>query len=319
MSNKEFKFIDLFCGLGWFRISLEQLWWKCVFSSDIDKYIQEVYENNFWEKPYGDIKTMDEKDVPDHDILCWGFPCQPFSIAWKRLWFGDDRWTLFFDIYRIIKEKKPKIIFLENVKWIINHDNWNTLNIIENSLTDLWYKISFKVINAKNFWLPQNRERFILVWFSDYYKDIDIKDFSIPESNKKESIDLKVLLDLDDKQSNISERCDFNMKSHFTDDIRRLIEEGQIVLAHNIRPSKCSFAYKNFSPCLTAKMWTWGNNVPVIANTSRKISVKECLSLMWFPENYIMRENYWQSYKQIWNSVAIPMIKEVWESIVRFI
>lgn len=315
--KRKFKFIDLFCWLWGFRIALESVWWECVFSSDIDKYVQDVYENNFWERPFGDIKKINEKEIPQHDILCWGFPCQPFSIAWKRLWFEDNRWTLFFDIYRIVKEKQPKIVFLENVKWLVNHDNGRTLEIIKNSLNDLWYDIKFKILNAQKFWLPQNRERFILVWFNK--KLLSIDNFNIPDSNCLLPAKLKDFINFLDEEKNITEICDVNMKSHFNENIKKLIEKWEIVLAHNVRPSKCSFAYKNISPCLTAKMWTWWNNVPIIANFSRKLSVRECLNLMWFPENYKIKENYSQSYKQIWNSVAIPMIKEVAKEIIKFI
>lgn len=316
---KKFKFIDLFCWLWGFRISLEKIWWTCVFSSDIDKYVQKTYKDNFWELPNWDITKINEKDIPNHDVLCWWFPCQPFSIAWKRLWFEDTRWTLFFDVYRIIKEKKPKIIFLENVKWLLNHDNWNTLKVIVNSLEEIWYHIKYKILKATSFWLPQNRERFILVWFNISKVKWNYKEFEIPEEDNTVTSKIEDFINTKNKTNNITPRCKKNMESHFSNEIKNMISNKEIVLAHNVRPSKCSFALKKIAPCLTAKMWTWGNNVPIIANFSRKLSTRECLNLMWFPENYIIKDNYSQSYKQIWNSVAIPMIYWVAKNFKDFI
>ena len=136
-SDDKLKFIDLFCGMGGFRIAFEKNDCKCVFSSDIDSFAQKTYFTNFNEIPFGDITKINEKDIPDHDILCAGFPCQSFSIAGKRLGFNDTRGTLFFDVARIIKEKRPKAFILENVKGITNHDNGNTLQTILNTLNDL--------------------------------------------------------------------------------------------------------------------------------------------------------------------------------------
>ena len=133
------KFIDLFCGIGGFRIGLQNQGCQCVFSSDIDINVQKTYKENFYEKPFGDIKKIDVKDIPDHDILCAGFPCQSFSIAGKRLGFEDTRGTMFFEIARIVKEKKPLALFLENVKGLTNHDNGKTLQTILNILNELGY------------------------------------------------------------------------------------------------------------------------------------------------------------------------------------
>src|SRR5574344_2158663 len=146
-----FKFIDLFCGLGGFRIAFEKIGGQCVFSSDIDEKTQNVYKNNFGETPYGDITKISEKDIPDHDILCAGFPCQPFSTAGRRLGFEDTRGTLFFDVARILKEKKPNGFILENVKGLTNHDGGETLNIILNTLNEIGYDYKYQVLNAKNY------------------------------------------------------------------------------------------------------------------------------------------------------------------------
>ena len=150
------KFIDLFCGLGGFRVALEALGCECVFSSDIDKYARETYKMNFGEYPTGDITKIDEKTIPDHDILCAGFPCQPFSIGGKRLGFEDTRGTLFFDVLRILKEKRPRAFFLENVAGLCNHDGGKTMKTILDCLEDVGYTSFHSVINAKDVGYPQN-------------------------------------------------------------------------------------------------------------------------------------------------------------------
>ena len=167
MANKEdkpIKFIDLFAGIGGFRIGFEREGFQCVFSADIDKHACEVYEANFGDYPYCDITTLNPADIPDFDLLCAGFPCQAFSISGKQKGFYDDtRGTLFFDICRILKEKKPKAFVLENVQNLEKHDKGNTLRVMLDSIHELGYTVNYEVLNAKDFNTQQNRERIILV------------------------------------------------------------------------------------------------------------------------------------------------------------
>jgi DNA (cytosine-5)-methyltransferase 1 len=185
-----YKFIDLFSGLGGFRLALEYYRAECVFSSDIDDKVNAVYYNNFKDKPAGDITKIEAKDIPDHDILCAGFPCQSFSISGKKLGFNDSRGTLFFDVARIVKEKKPKVVILENVKNFTTHDNGNTLRVVEATMHELGYTFFYKVLNAVDFGIPQNRER---VYMISFRKDLNIKKFNFPIS-KSENINLKDIL-----------------------------------------------------------------------------------------------------------------------------
>ena len=170
MNKETIKFIDLFCGIGGFRIAFEEaceeneIQAECVFSSDIDKYAQESYEANFGEKPAGDITKINEKDIPDHDILFAGFPCQPFSIIGQMKGLNDTRGTLFFDIARIIKEKEPKAFILENVKQLVGHDKGKTLKVIVQSLKDLGYHVQYSVLNALDFGLPQKKRKGRYCW-----------------------------------------------------------------------------------------------------------------------------------------------------------
>ena len=157
------KFIDLFAGLGGFRLAPESFGAECVYSNEWDKYAQEVYQMNFGDNPEGDITLVDENSVPDHDILCAVFPCQTFSISGKQKSFEDSRGTLFFDVARIVKAKNPKVVFTENVKNFASHDNGNTLKVVRNTMVDLGYDFYSDVLNSLDFGIPQKRERIYMV------------------------------------------------------------------------------------------------------------------------------------------------------------
>ena len=186
-----FKFIDLFSWIWWFHLAFENIWWECVFASEFNKEARKTYESNFknispklfenW-KFWWDITLIDSKYIPDFDILCGWFPCQPFSQAGFKKWFNEVRGTLFYNIANIIKEKQPKSFFLENVRHLLKHDNWKTFEIIKNIIEkELWYSFFYKIVKASDFWLPQNRPRLFMVWF----KDKSIK-FEFPKEKKLE-------------------------------------------------------------------------------------------------------------------------------------
>ena len=162
MLNKP-RFIDLFAGIGGFRLGFEQAGYECVFSSELDKDCQLVYQNNFGDKPFGDVTKIQTNDLPDFEVLLAGFPCQPFSISGRKKGFEDTRGTLFFEICRIIDAKKPQVVVLENVKHLIHHDQGNTFKTIIQTLEDLGYFVSHALLNSKDFGVPQNRERIIIV------------------------------------------------------------------------------------------------------------------------------------------------------------
>ena len=180
IDSPQFTFIDLFAGMGGFRIAMQNQGGKCVFSSEINSFAKKTYFANFGELPFGDIKLEETKKyIPDNfDVLCAGFPCQPFSNAGLKKGFEDTRGTLFFDVADIIREKKPKAFFLENVKNLVSHDKGNTFRVISNTLKELGYSIHFKVMNG-NYFVPQNRERIFIVGFRcDIY--VDSSDFAFP-------------------------------------------------------------------------------------------------------------------------------------------
>ena len=157
------KFIDLFCGVGGFRIALENAGHECVFSSDIDRYAGWVYEYKFGEKPSGDITKINAEDIPDHDLLCGGVPCQSWSMAGKRRGFEDARGTLWYDVFRIAKVKKPKYLLLENVKGILSHDEGRSFEKILEAICEIGYVVDYTLVNSKYFGVPQNRERVFIL------------------------------------------------------------------------------------------------------------------------------------------------------------
>jgi len=300
MSSK-ITFIDLFCGIGGFRLAFEHYGCKCVFSSDIDPYACKTYELNFGENPKNDITKTLAKDIPDFDILCAGFPCQPFSIAGKRLGFEDTRGTLFFDVARIIKAKKPKGFLLENVKGITNHDKGNTIKVIYSTLKDLGYEIKSGVLNAKNYGVPQNRERWYCIGIR---KDLIKKPISFPKECDL-SITLENILEKKTNKEYIcSKVCMNNIKKYVKS---KKISLNNVALAYEIRSSRCQFSTNGISPCLTAKMGTGGNNVPVLISQKRRLTEKECLSIMGFPNDYKFYKGT-HTYKQIGNSVVVPVL-----------
>ncbi len=318
-----YKFIDLFSGIGGFRLAFESLDCKCVFSSEIDKYAIETYKENFGEYPSGDITKIPSNEIPDFDILCAGFPCQPFSIGGLRLGFEDSRGTLFFEVARIIKEKKPSAFILENVKGLVNHNQGKTLEVIESILDEIGYNFSYKIMNALDYGIPQNRERWYCIGFKKELgitfadsSDNHIRVFNFPEPEKLDFF-VEDVLDKEVKGYNCTRNATNNINFHLTSYKEKTNQNSnRVIIANEIRPSRCSFKNNGIVPCFTAKMGTGGNNVPVIVEYNRKLTERECLRLMGFPENFRIKPNFHQSYKQIGNSVVVPVITKLAKRII---
>jgi len=297
----DLKFIDLFAGIWWIRLWFQDYFWDCVFSSEIDKYAQLTYQANFWDKPFWDITKIDEKDIPNFDILLAWFPCQPFSHAWLKKWFDDYRWTLFFDIARIIKHHKPKIIFLENVKGFKNHDNWNTFKVVKNTLTDMWYKVYSKVLNAKDFWVPQNRERIYIIAF------LDDVDFIFPEPQKT----ITKLWDILD--SNVEDK--YTISNKLWEWHQRRKEE------HKEKWNWFWYSIfdenSEYTSTISARYYKDGSEILIKQNNKnpRKLTPREASRLQWFPNKFKIVVSDTQAYKQFWNSVAVPVIRELAKAI----
>lgn len=323
IKQKTFTFIDLFAGIGGIRMGAEKAGGKCVFSSEINEKAARVYEKNFNENPLSDIKKIDSKALPDFDLLCAGFPCQPFSICGKKKGFEDTRGTLFFDICRIIDEKKPKVVFLENVKHLIHHDKGQTLKIILQSLENLGYKISYSLLNAKDFGLPQNRERIFIIASKKENFDFNLlafKPLEILENYLDSEGDFEflhkseyTLLESTRKQDSGLIFCGYRNKGIWKKGIR----ENTLHLSRVHRQPNRIYSIKGVHPTIPSQESS-GRFFIYIPNLDsvRKLTINECYRIMGFPENFIKDESLAESYKQIGNSVCVPMIESVIKEII---
>lgn len=322
--NPQFKFIDLFAGIGGFRLALQNLQGKCVYTSEWDKYSKQTYEANFGEVPFGDITKPETKNyIPDDfDVLCAGFPCQAFSIAGRRGGFEDTRGTLFFDVAEIIKKKQPKAIFLENVKGLRNHDKGKTLATILNVLReDLKYYVPEpQIINAKEFGVPQNRERIFIVGFRN---DLGINAFEYPEATNKDAI-------LED----VLERDEVSVKYYLSTTYLQTLKNHRS--RHESKGN--GFGYEIIPNDGTANAVVCGGmgrernlvfddrltNFKPITNISgkvnregiRKMTPREWARLQGFPDSFKIVVSDAQAYKQFGNSVAVPAIQATAEKII---
>lgn len=314
----KFKFIDLFAGIGGFRIAMQNLGGECVFSSEIDKFARKSYFENYGEMPHGDItdNSIKNKMPNDIDILCAGFPCQPFSIAGKRLGFEDEtRGTLFFEIEDILIKKRPKAFLLENVKGLYFHNKGKTLDIIMEHLNHAGYDVVIpKILNSKDFGLPQNRERIYIVGFR---KDLKIKGFSYPISNnnKKKFIDVK-------------EKWNVDLKYYISQRYLNYIERHKSLQKLNGN----GFGYDIINDNEVSNTIIVGGsgierNLVIdknILNTPnelyvRKMTPREWARLQGFPESFKIVVSDTQAYKQFGNSVSIPVIERIGENIIKYL
>lgn len=314
----KFSFIDLFAGIGGFRVAMQNLGGKCVFSSEWDSAAQRTYFANYGDMPFGDITLEETKSyIPDNfDVLCAGFPCQAFSIAGYRKGFEDTRGTLFFDVAEIIRRKRPKAVFLENVKNLCTHDNGKTFQIIKNTLEELGYVVFYKVMNAMEYAnIPQNRERIFIICFDPKHIP-NYKEFSFPE---KETL-TKTIHDCINYNVSDIEYFYSNKMKHFDKLVESITSKDTIYQWRRqyVRENK-----SNVCPTLTANMGTGGHNVPLILtdNGIRKLTPKECLNFQGFPENYDFPTVIAKSsmYKQAGNSVVVPLIQRVCKQVISLI
>jgi DNA (cytosine-5)-methyltransferase 1 len=292
------KFIDLFCGIGGFRIGMEQACKEngiipdCVFSSDIDPHCQDSYEYNFGDRPYGDITKVDENEIPDHDILFAGFPCQPFSIIGSKRGFNDIRGTLFFDIARILKAKMPKAFVLENVKQLVGHDKGQTLKVIIQTLEDLGYSVRYSVLNALDYGLPQKRERVIIVGHLEPIL------FSFPSPIKPYKPLVEILeRNIDQKyfaSDLIKEKRKNKHKSAYRISIWHENKSGNI----------CSYPY-------SCALRAGASYNYLLVNGERRLTPREMFRLQGFPDNYKISVTDSQARKQAGNAVPVNMVKAV--------
>lgn len=304
---KKIKYIDLFCGIGGFRYASRQAFEKlgiqgqCVFSSDIDKYAQISYRENFGEEPVGDITQVDEKDIPDFQLLFAGFPCQAFSICGLQKGFEDNtRGTLFFDIARILKEKEPDAFVLENVKNLVSHDGGKTFETILHVLQDeLHYYVDHNVLNALDFGLPQKRERIVIIGSK---KPFQMKwEFDVDEKEKESLSDI-LESEVDKKHYASKEIVEKRKKKHTADTVPAIWHENK---SGNISSYPYSCALR------AGASYNY-----LLVNGERRLTPREMLRLQGFPDEFKIAVSDTQMRKQAGNAIPVRMVAKVIEKFV---
>lgn len=312
-------FIDLFAGIGGFHQALSYYSAKCVFASEWDKYSQEIYFKNYGILPAGDITKIAESDIPSHDILCAGFPCQAFSISGKQLGFNDTRGTLFFDIVRIANYHQPSLLILENVKNFARHDEGKTLKVVEKSLNEIGYDVFYQVLNASNFGVPQKRERIYILGFR---KDLKVKKFTFPSYYGKKISLRDVCLDDSETQDLIIKRNDLKIQENvnLTKDILGNYPQKPVRIGTINKGGQGERIYHQFGHAITLSAYGGGigakTGIYLINDKIRKLAPRECARIMGFSDDFILSNRKNIAYKQFGNSVVINVIKSIVETVI---
>lgn len=309
IKDADYKMVDLFAGIGGTRLGFHQTGRvSTIFSSEINKYSATTYKANFGDQPRGDITKIQASEIPDFDILVAGFPCQAFSLAGKKLGFEDSRGTLFFEVARVIKEKRPKAFLLENVKNLVNHDNGNTFKVIIETLQSLNYEVYYHLLKAKDFGVPQNRERIYIVGFDktqvSNYKDFN---FPIPPCSKTR---VKDILDesVDDKYT-ISDKLWIGFQN-------RKARNNKVGKGFGFSLVNEDDSYTN---TLLARYYKDGKEILISQENKnpRRLTPRECARLQGFPDNFIIPVSDTQAYQGFGNSVAVCVIHAIAEQIIK--
>lgn len=300
--TEKYKIIDLFAGIGGIRLGFTEAGCECVLTSEIDAHAQKVYFDNFNELALGDITKIKSEDIPDFDILCGGFPCQPFSMAGHRKGFEDTRGTLFFEVARIIKDKQPQAFFLENVKNLESHDGGKTFEVIRQTLEDLGYSFYHQTINAKLI-VPQNRERVFMIGFKDR-----TLHYQFP-----------YIEDLQPKAKDILEQ-EVDEKYTHTDKGWAAIQRH--AARHKEKGNGFGYGlvdFESYTRTISARYYKDGSEILVPQNgkNPRKLTPRECARLQGYPESFKITSSDTQAYKQFGNSVCVPLIAILAKSIVK--
>lgn len=316
--DPEFTFIDLFAGIGGIRLAYQMEGGKCVFSSEYNKFAKVTYEANFGEIPFGDITKIDEKFIPDHDILLGGFPCQPFSIAGvsKKNSLGrnhgfldETQGTLFFDIARILQEKRPKAFMLENVKNLVSHDKGNTFKVIKKTLEQLNYSVYSRVLDGKHF-VPQHRERIIIVGF-DKERYNGEENFIFPELPKPNRTIVEILEPETDPKYTLSDKLWLFLREY--------------AAKHKAKGNGFGYGLTDLngiSRTMSARYYKDGAEILIpqpMKSNPRRLTPRECARLQGFPDNFKIPVSDNQAYRQFGNSVVMPLMNAVAKEVIKTI
>lgn len=304
-----FKFIDLFAGVGGIRLPFDELGGECVFTSEWDIHAQKTYEANFGHRPAGDITTVSAEEIPSHNVLLGGFPCQPFSQAGHKKGFEDTRGTLFFDVARILDFHKPEMFLLENVKGFLGHDKGNTFRVVKSVLEELNYLVFHKVLNARDFGVPQNRERIYIIGIHKEKLGSFLFEFPSPLPIKVKVGD--ILDKVVDQKYTISDNL---WQGH-----QRRKEQ------HRLKGNGFGYSLFNadsrYTSTISARYYKDGSEILIEQHgkNPRKLTPREAARLQGFPENFTIPVSDMQAYKQFGNSVAVPVIREIAIRMVRIL
>lgn len=302
-----YTFIDLFCGIGGFHLALSSLGAKCVFASDINSKACQVYERNFKLKPKGDITKIKCKDIPTHDILCAGFPCQPFSISGNKKGFQDKNGKLFFEIVRIARFHKPKVIFLENVSNLEAHDGGETLKTIKQKLKSIGYRTFTKVLNASDYSIPQARKRIYIIAFRN---KLGIKNFQFPAAEEQIACVADILEDSVDSKYTISRDDIVISDTENHERSKKLIRIGSIGPG---RQGERIYSIQGPATTLSSQGGGPGGKTGIykVGEITRILTPRECARVMGFPDNFVLLGSDFDSYTQLGNSVVVNVIQKI--------
>ena len=319
MALKDYKFIDLFCGIGGFHLALRSFGAKCVFASDIDIRAQSIYKKNFEIVPDGDVISIENKRIPAHDILCAGFPCQAFSVSGTQAGFEDKKTgRLFFEIIRIARYHRPKIILLENVANLHAHNEGKTIQTIVNSLEKIGYSIHKKILSAADYNVPQCRKRLYIIAFRN---DLGIANFEFPQKVSLKRRLESVLEDLDSQE----------LKDYIIDREYSLREGYQSIQYSPKNPyirigeigkgrqGERIYSVRGCATTLSASSGGLGGRTGIylINETIRKLTPRECARLMGFPDSFKIAEQKNQAYQQFGNSIVIDVVQRIMIEVIK--
>ncbi|MEL0004597.1 MAG: DNA cytosine methyltransferase [Opitutales bacterium] len=308
------KFVDLFCGIGGFRQALMGDASSCVLSSDCDRHAQHIYHQNYGETPIGDITKVTSADVPKHDILCGGFPCQPFSISGNQYGFKDVRGTLLHEILRIARVAKPAVLFLENVKNYLTHDGGRTMRRTIELIQESGYSVFYEMVDSSGFGVPQKRVRLFFVCFR---KDLDINDFSFPEPFNVDVALEDILLPADDPKLSALwiDRNDFRMKAELP--VERESKPLRIGTIGKGGQGERVYSTKGHAVTLSAFGGGVGakTGMYLVDGKIRRLHPEECRKIMGFAEGFKVHPRQNIAFQQFGNSVAVPVVRAIGDRI----
>ena len=318
---EQIRFIDLFAGLGGFRIALEAEGGKCVFSSEIEKNARYVYEANFFESPSGDITEIDAASIPDHHVLCAGFPCQPFSVCGKQHGFNETRGTLFFEIERIIRAKRPAVIFLENVANLLKHDNSRTFAVILKTLENCGYTVFYEVLNASFYGIPTSRKRVYIVAFR---VDMGVKEFAFPAPTYEPVKLADVLIpDCPPDRWEQQTRLPVNILKIISPSAAcslKPIAVGHIGMCHPARQGYRVYSDQGHAITFCAHGGGLGAKTGLYYDNGRvrRLAPRECLRVMGFPDSFMIPATITadQTRSLTGNTVVPPLIRRIYVRIL---